>query len=68
MLEDKDRTGSKRFHLYRRIMLNLVDRNQYIHLEDAPASAYVLLHAKADRERVLAVAREVFDKEEEEEE
>jgi hypothetical protein len=57
--------SSKRFRIYRMIMQNLVDRVKYIHLEDESLDAYVILNKNADSKKVLEIARNAFEKEEE---
>ena len=47
------------------IMQNLVDRVKYIHLEDESLDAYVILNKNADSKKVLEIARNAFEKEEE---
>lgn len=65
MSKNENGKSSKRFRIYRMIMQNLIDRVKYIHLEDELLDAYVVLNKNADHKKVLKVARNAFEKEEE---
>ena len=66
MAQDKEGGGSKRYKVYRKIMLNLIDRFNYIHLEDPRADAYLIVNPAADIHQVVSTAKTVFAKAEEE--
>lgn len=65
MADETNAEVSKRFRIYRKIMLNLIDRNAYVHLEDPKVDAYLILNPKADHNKIVEVARKAFEKEEE---
>ncbi|MBC6992842.1 hypothetical protein QWY85_03935 [Neolewinella lacunae] len=67
MDSEEDQETSKRFRVYRKIMLNLIDRNAFYHLEDPSIDAYLIVNPKADLNKVLTTARHAFAKENEEE-
>jgi hypothetical protein len=65
----KDEKGmiSQRFRIYRSIMKFMISPVEFNHFEDLVNDAYLILNRKANASEVFAVARIVFDKEEEEE-
>lgn len=64
----KDEKGmiSQRFRIYRSIMKFMISPVEFNHFEDLVNDAYLILNRKANASEVFAVARIVFDKEEEE--
>ncbi|WP_020567070.1 hypothetical protein [Neolewinella persica] len=66
MREENDEASSKRFRVYRQIMLNLIDANEFHHLEAPKRDAYLIINRKANAQKVVAVAKKAFEKDEEE--
>ena len=66
MKEEDVESSSKRFRLYRRIMLNMIDANEFHHLEAPKRDAYLILNRNSNAEKIVAVAKRAFEKEEEE--